>query len=70
MSFRYIFRPKLYPWSRFGAAVANLGDLQLDGYEDFAVGAPYDGENKDGAVYIYRGAQTFIVDYDGKADFF
>ena len=26
------------PGSRFGSALANLGDLQNDGYEDFAVG--------------------------------
>ena len=39
--------------SRFGSAIVNLGDLQNDGFEDFAVGAPFEGN---GAVYIYRGS--------------
>ncbi len=55
--------------SRFGASVANLGDLQGDNFEDFAVGAPYDGENGAGAIYIYRGAANFIQD-GNKIDFF
>ncbi|MCJ8733736.1 hypothetical protein PDJAM_G00226990, partial [Pangasius djambal] len=38
--------------SMFGLAVANIGDINHDGYNDFAVGAPYDD---DGAVYIYLG---------------
>ena len=45
--------------SRFGSAIANLGDLQQDGFEDFAVGAPYDGNNHEGAIYIYRGTWNF-----------
>jgi integrin alpha 8 len=39
--------------SRFGQALASLGDINQDGYGDFAVGAPYDGK---GAVYIYHGS--------------
>ncbi|MCI4379629.1 hypothetical protein PGIGA_G00230420 [Pangasianodon gigas] len=39
--------------SMFGLAVANIGDINHDGYNDFAVGAPYD--DGDGAVYIYLG---------------
>jgi hypothetical protein len=50
--------------SRFGASLANLGDLQLDGFEDFAVGAPYDGDNHEGAIYIYRGCKDF--NFQGK----
>ncbi len=42
--------------ARFGAAVASLGDLDGDQFEDFAVGAPFEG---DGAVYVYRGSRTF-----------
>ncbi|XP_059812024.1 integrin alpha-6-like isoform X1 [Hypanus sabinus] len=38
--------------SLFGLAVANIGDINQDGYEDIAVGAPYDGQGK---VYIYHG---------------
>ncbi|CAE1243047.1 ITGA9 [Acanthosepion pharaonis] len=41
------------PGSRFGTTVANIGDLNQDGIDDIAVGAPY--ENGCGAVYIYYG---------------
>ncbi|XP_035905010.1 integrin alpha-PS2 isoform X1 [Anopheles stephensi] len=44
--------------ARFGLAVCSLGDLNLDGYGDFAVGAPYDGPNGRGAVYIFYGSRT------------
>ena len=37
---------------RFGAAIANLGDLNRDGKEDFAVGAPGE-EAGAGVVYIF-----------------
>uniref|UniRef100_A0A665VVY1 Integrin, alpha 6b n=1 Tax=Echeneis naucrates TaxID=173247 RepID=A0A665VVY1_ECHNA len=43
--------------SMFGLAVENMGDSNLDGYDDFAVGAPYDNEGA-GAVYIYSGSAT------------
>ncbi|GFO25856.1 integrin alpha-4-like [Plakobranchus ocellatus] len=43
--------------ARFGTAVANLGDLNLDGFQDLAVGAPYEGG---GVVYIYNGANSGI----------
>ena len=52
-------RPRKISGSRFGSAIANLGDLQKDGFQDFAVGAPYDGEDNAGAVYIYRGRPDF-----------
>lgn len=42
--------------SMFGQAVENLGDINQDGFEDFAVGAPYD-EDGAGTVYIYHGSQ-------------
>ncbi|XP_031825831.1 multiple edematous wings [Nomia melanderi] len=44
--------------SRFGFALTNLGDLNKDGYEDIAVGAPYE---KKGTVYIYLGAKNGII---------
>lgn len=42
--------------ARFGLALTSLGDINLDGYGDFAVGAPYDGPNGHGAIYIYHGS--------------
>lgn len=41
--------------ARFGTAIANCGDLNRDGFQDVAIGAPYDGPNNHGAVYIYMG---------------
>ncbi|XP_062284470.1 integrin alpha-6-like isoform X2 [Scomber scombrus] len=41
--------------SMFGQAVENLGDINQDGYHDFAVGAPYDDDGA-GTVYIYHGS--------------
>ena len=43
--------------SQFGLAVTALGDLNHDGYEDFAVGAPYEDGGR-GAVYIFFGGQN------------
>ena len=39
--------------SRFGLALSGLGDLNRDGFGDFAVGAPY--EEGGGAVYVFFG---------------
>lgn len=43
--------------ARFGLSLTSLGDINLDGYGDFAVGAPYDGPEGKGAVYIYHGSE-------------
>lgn len=43
--------------SMFGLAVENIGDVNQDGYEDIAVGAPYDGV---GRVYLYCGSSGGI----------
>uniref|UniRef100_A0A8C7N8C4 Integrin, alpha 6b n=1 Tax=Oncorhynchus kisutch TaxID=8019 RepID=A0A8C7N8C4_ONCKI len=45
--------------SMFGLAVENLGDLNLDGYQDIAVGAPYD-DSGSGKVFIYHGSAQGI----------
>ncbi|XP_064106729.1 integrin alpha-V-like isoform X2 [Macrobrachium nipponense] len=42
-------------FSRFGASVACLGDLNKDGYQDIAVGAPQQANG--GAVFIYSGSK-------------
>lgn len=39
--------------SRFGSALAKVGDVNKDGNEDVAIGSPY--EAAAGAVYIYFG---------------
>ncbi|XP_072029926.1 integrin alpha-8-like [Amphiura filiformis] len=44
--------------ARFGFSVAAIGDMDRDGFNDFAVGAPYDGEDGTGAVYIFHGSST------------
>uniref|UniRef100_A0A4W4EHF5 Integrin alpha-2 domain-containing protein n=1 Tax=Electrophorus electricus TaxID=8005 RepID=A0A4W4EHF5_ELEEL len=43
--------------SMFGLAVENLGDINLDGFNDVAVGAPYD-DGGEGSVYVYHGSAT------------
>lgn len=40
---------------RFGTTIALLGDINEDGFNDIAVGAPFEG---DGVVYIYLGDKT------------
>ncbi|XP_036821960.1 integrin alpha-6 isoform X1 [Oncorhynchus mykiss] len=45
--------------SMFGLAVENLGDLNLDGYQDIAVGAPY-YDSGSGKVFIYHGSAQGI----------
>ncbi|XP_041675657.1 integrin alpha-PS4-like [Drosophila eugracilis] len=40
---------------RFGTALSRLGDINHDGYNDVAVGAPFDGN---GSVFIYLGCKN------------
>ncbi|XP_040917919.1 integrin alpha-IIb isoform X2 [Toxotes jaculatrix] len=42
-------------YGRFGSALAVLGDLDMDGFHDVAVGAPWSGEDGWGQVFIYLG---------------
>ena len=50
--------------ARFGASCAILGDVNGDGYDDLAVGAPLAavGELQYGKVYIYFGSPTGVHD--------
>ncbi|XP_030754239.1 integrin alpha-PS1-like isoform X2 [Sitophilus oryzae] len=51
----------LYGWeqSRFGFSMTSIGDINKDGYNDVAIGAPY--HNDHGAVYIFLGSQNGLV---------
>uniref|UniRef100_A0A3Q3X2L5 Uncharacterized protein n=1 Tax=Mola mola TaxID=94237 RepID=A0A3Q3X2L5_MOLML len=42
-------------YARYGSAIAALGDLNMDGYNDVAVSAPYGGPDHNGLVYIHNG---------------
>lgn len=46
--------------SRFGFAMTSIGDINKDGYNDVAIGAPY--ENQHGAVYIYLGSDKGLIE--------
>ncbi|KAK7080194.1 hypothetical protein SK128_005032 [Halocaridina rubra] len=43
--------------ARFGTALASPGDMNHDGFQDIAVGSPFEDEGK-GAVYIYMGSPS------------
>ncbi len=47
--------------SGFGAAVAGLGDVNMDGYDDVGVGAPnHDGDQSyEGMVFVYNGGPAY-----------
>ncbi|CAG5123799.1 unnamed protein product, partial [Candidula unifasciata] len=47
--------------SRFGMGLSTLRDINNDGYDDLCVGAPYAGEDKRGAIYIYHGSKKGII---------
>ena len=50
---------RLKDGARYGASLLNIGKLNDDQYEDFVVGAPYEGERGTGAVYLYLGSADF-----------
>uniref|UniRef100_A0A8C4ERS6 Integrin, alpha 1 n=1 Tax=Dicentrarchus labrax TaxID=13489 RepID=A0A8C4ERS6_DICLA len=45
--------------ARFGTAIAAVLDLNLDGFNDVAIGAPFENDHR-GAVYIYHGDKTTL----------
>ncbi|KAL0965809.1 hypothetical protein UPYG_G00286060 [Umbra pygmaea] len=45
--------------ARFGTAIAEVSDLDLDGNRDVAIGSPLENDHR-GAVYIYHGAKKTI----------
>ncbi|KAM8960865.1 integrin alpha-2 [Pelodytes ibericus] len=51
--------PKNLENTRFGAAIAALSDIDLDGFNDVVVGAPLENQNV-GAIYIYNGKNHAI----------
>ncbi|XP_070693761.1 integrin alpha-V [Pempheris klunzingeri] len=42
-------------YARYGSSIAVLGDLDMDGYNDVAISAPYGGADRNGVVYIHNG---------------
>ena len=69
ISNKFSFQHKFRRWhirdgehtkGRFGFSLASLGDMDKDGYGDFAVGAPYSGDEGQGVVYIFRGSATGV----------
>ncbi|KAG9488257.1 integrin alpha-2 [Eleutherodactylus coqui] len=51
--------PRSVENTRFGAAIAAVTDIDLDGFNDVIVGAPLENQNS-GAVYIYNGDKKTI----------
>lgn len=46
--------------ANFGRAISAVGDIDLDGFQDVAIGAPYENDGE-GVVYIYRGSLDGLV---------
>lgn len=44
--------------SQFGMAMTNIGDINMDGCDDIAIGAPYEDN---GVVYIYLGSKNGLM---------
>lgn len=45
----------MHTFGRFGTAIAPLGDINQDGYNDVAVGCPFGGDDRGGRVLIFNG---------------
>ncbi|KAJ7314125.1 hypothetical protein JRQ81_006063 [Phrynocephalus forsythii] len=48
-----------HPLGRFGATIAEIGEITGDRWVDVAIGAPMEDENQ-GAVYIFRGSSRSL----------
>lgn len=46
--------------ARFGSVLTSLGDINLDGFNDIAIAAPYENDGE-GAVYVYTGSKDNLV---------
>ncbi|XP_060910042.1 integrin alpha-V [Labrus mixtus] len=42
-------------YARYGSAITALGDLDMDGFNDVAISAPYGGPDRYGRIYIHNG---------------
>ncbi|KAG9486057.1 hypothetical protein GDO78_008897, partial [Eleutherodactylus coqui] len=53
-----------YSFARFGYSIAQIGDINQDGFQDIAIGAPLEGHFEDpnsfGSVYIYNSIKDGI----------
>ncbi|XP_033983246.1 integrin alpha-8 [Trematomus bernacchii] len=51
----------MHTFGRFGTAIAPLGDVNQDGYNDVAVGCPFGGEDRGGRVLIFNGNRDVVT---------
>ncbi|MBI5728120.1 MAG: FG-GAP repeat protein, partial [Ignavibacteriales bacterium] len=49
--------------SKFGSAVCGGGDLNGDGFKDIIIGAPSDGTDQQGIIYLYYGGASMSSSY-------
>ncbi|KAM4697382.1 integrin alpha-V [Rhinophrynus dorsalis] len=47
-------------FARFSSCISPLGDVDQDGFNDLAIGAPYGGSQNKGLVYIYNGRHSGV----------
>jgi hypothetical protein len=52
--------------ANFGAAIAGVGDVDADGFDDLVVGAPQDDTAK-GSIVLFAGGTTGLTAADGRA---